>query len=181
MASPRRLRARLDASRRYKFIKLGPFEPDSSSAYEGIGSAVTADNYYERIGYPELRSKVKVNDVFITVEHCCACATHNGMSLRHDPVKYYKQSTHILRVLAKVHTHTYTQKHTHTTHTQLTHSHTPQLTHNSQTTTHTHIHTTHTTTHTQKVCHGFNINARVGVARLPIQHASRVVSVWCVE
>jgi hypothetical protein len=150
MASPRRLRARMDASRRHKFIKLGPIEPDSFGGMPGMGSSITSDNYYERIGYPELRSKVEVNDVFITVEHCCACATHNGMSLRHDPIKYYKQSMSILRLLAKVqhttHNTKYTSHNSNTRHT--THDNTHHTSHITNHTSHITHHTTHNTRHT---------------------------------
>jgi hypothetical protein len=99
MTSPRRLKARLDASRRYKTLKLGPLDPGALRlAGQEEEEKISAENYYQRIGFSHIKSYLGVNDVIITVEHCCCCDGHSGMSLRHDESKYYQMAHEALRV-----------------------------------------------------------------------------------
>jgi hypothetical protein len=150
MASPRRIRAKveaskslkysmdlkeslsptrrpkqdkLDASRRFKYMDLRIESNDTGQLFpnepEGEEFDINSEQYYENIGYGNLKKSLEPGDLIISVEHCCNCDMHNMISLRHDASKYLDTAHGILKTSAKI-------------------------------------------------VHGCNLNIRLGVARLPI-------------
>ena len=69
------------------YLSLGPCEHDTADNFHNVTLEVKSDSYYNDIGYGNIENLLEENDIIISVEHCCNCEHHNGLSLRHDAKK----------------------------------------------------------------------------------------------